>query len=190
MPLVPFTDQQCFFVVMLAFIVIGFQRGWRRELVSLVFILLGVFLVRPDNGRTFGQFLVRLPNTIAFLLTGSQQAQPVPESSTNFFGPWGSLLLFAVVVGLGYFIGNKAFPAKPATPTERFIGIVPAVISGAFVLSYLSGFFTADSAGRKTLMLAVQSPDPANYVPVIFVIAILAVVIALIASRAKKVSKK
>ena len=34
--------------------------------------------------------------------------------------------------------------------------------------------------------VAVQAPDPANYVPVIFAIAIVSLVVALIAARAKK----
>ncbi|MBV9231410.1 MAG: hypothetical protein JOZ18_19020 [Chloroflexi bacterium] len=181
----PFTEQQCFFVVMLAFIVIGFQRGWRRELVTLVFVLLGVFLVRQDTGRTFAQFLARLPGTITFFMTGTPQPG-VAGPATSPLGPWGSLLLFAIVMGVGYFVGNKAFPAKPATPQERFIGIVPAVISGAFVLAYLDSFLPKDASGRSALVVNVQSPDPGNYVPVIFVIAVVAVVIALIAARAKK----
>ena len=185
----PFTDQQCFFVVMLAFIVIGFQRGWRRELVSLVFVLLGVFLVRPDSSRTFAQFLARLPGTITFFMTGTPQPS-VAGPTTTPLGAWGSLLLFAIVMGIGYFVGNKAFPAKPATPHERFIGIVPAVISGAFVLAYFSSFFPKNAAGQSLFTVAVQPPDPANYVPVIFVIAVVAVVIALIAARAKKTPAK
>ena len=73
-------------------------------------------------------------------------------------------------------------------PQERFVGIVPAVISGAFVLAYLNSYFPKDSTGQSLFTVAVQPPDPGNYVPVIFVIAVVAVVIALIAARAKKTS--
>ena len=185
----PFTDQQCFFVAMLAFVVVGFQRGWRRELVSLVFILMAALLVNPNNSKNFGQFFARLPGTVTFLLTGVPQKTTVQAQSASFFGPWGSLLLFALIVALGYYIGHRAFPAKPATPQERFLGIVPAVISGAFVLAYLSNFFPKSNGHSVQILL--QAPDPGNFVPVIFVIAVVAVVIALVtAARAKKPAPK
>jgi hypothetical protein len=180
----PFTEQQCFFVAILAFVVIGFQRGWRRELVSLVFVLLAVFLIRPDSGRTFGQFLSRLPAVLAYLLGGnSAPPSATPEAVTGFLGPWGPLLVFLLIVGLGYYIGNRAFP-RPGMPQERFVGIVPAIISGAFILAYLSSMLPRSQGNLVTV--AVQAPDPANYVPVIFAIAIVSLVVALVAARAKK----
>lgn len=185
----PFTDQQCFFIAILAFAVAGFQRGWRRELVSLVFVLLAVFLVRPDSSKSFALFLARLPGTFAFLITGKQQPAVSPPDN-GFLGPLGSLLLFAVIVAIGYFVGNKAFPAKPGTTHERFIGIVPAIVSGAFVLAFLSNFFPKNPAGQSQFMIAVQPPDPSNYVPAIFVIAVVAVIVALIAARTKKTAAK
>jgi drug/metabolite transporter (DMT)-like permease len=186
----PFTDQQCFFVAIFVFIILGFQRGWRRELISLVFILLGVFLVNSGNFKTVSSFLTRIPNMIGFLITGSQtSANPVIQPVANVLGPWGPLLLFAAIVVVGYLVGNKAFP-KPATPSDRFLGIIPAIISGAFVLVYLGSFFPKDATGHTVFSVAVQSPDPANYISVIIVIAIVAVVVALIAARAKKPAKK
>jgi len=185
----PFTDQQCFFIAILAFAVAGFQRGWRRELVSLVFVLLAVFLVRPDSSKSFASFIVRLPETFVFLITGKQQPVVSPPDNV-FLGQFGSLLLFAVIVAIGYFVGNKAFPAKPSVPQERFIGIVPAIISGAFVLAFLSNFFPKNPAGQSQFTVAVQPPDPSNYVPAIFVIAIIAVIVALIAARSKKTAAK
>src|SRR2546423_248719 len=180
----PFTEQQCFFVAILAFVVIGFQRGWRRELVSLVFVLLAVFLIHPDSGRTFAQFLGRLPTVLAYLVGGNVPPQTAAtESVSTFLGPWGPLLVFVAIIALGYVVGNRAFP-RPATPHERFIGIVPAIISGAFILAYLSSLLPKTQGNLVTV--AVQAPDPANYVPVIFAIAIVSLVVALIAARAKK----
>jgi hypothetical protein len=180
----PFTEQQCFFVAILAFVVIGFQRGWRRELVTLVFVLLAFFLIRPDSGRSFGEFLARIPAVFAYLLGGTA-APPTTTADqvSSFLGPWGPLLIFAAIVALGYYIGNKAFP-KPALPTERFIGIIPAIIYGAFILAYLSSILPKSQGNLVTV--AVQAPDPSNYVPVIFAIAIVALVVALVAARAKK----
>jgi hypothetical protein len=183
----PFTGQQCFFIAIFLFIVAGFYRGWKREVISLVFILLGIFLVRPSSSASVGNFLQRLPATITYLLTGNAQ-YPTPLPSTNYnFGPVGTLFIFALVVALGYFVGNKAFP-KPATPAERFIGIIPALISGAAVLYYLnsSDFFTRNPQGQASFATIFQIPDPAAYVPFLFLVGIIALIVALVSTRVGK----
>ncbi|GAC1423869.1 MAG: hypothetical protein NVS4B1_12600 [Ktedonobacteraceae bacterium] len=185
----PFTDQQCFFVAILVFIVVGFQRGWRRELITLVFVLLAVILIRPTtNGGFITGLFTRIPAMFGYLLTGSTRTNATTTAvSNNFLGPWGILLAFILVVALGYFVGQRVFP-KPTTPTERFIGIVPSMISGAFILGYLTtgNFFAKNQQGQSFFSVVVQPPDPTNYVSIIFVIAVVAVVIGLIAAKAKK----
>ncbi|HEU5230571.1 MAG TPA: hypothetical protein VFU49_22305 [Ktedonobacteraceae bacterium] len=185
----PFTDQQCFFVAILVFAVVGFQRGWRREMVSLVFVLMAVFLVRPDSSKSFGQAVSRLPGTFSFLVTGTAQSGPANAGGVNLLGPLGSLLIFVAIAAVGYLVGNKAF-GKPTTPQERIIGIVPAIVSGAFVLAFLSNFFPKNPAGQSLFTVAIQPPDPGNYLPVIFLIAVTALVVALIAARTKKTPAK
>lgn len=186
----PFTDQQCFFVAILVFGIVGFQRGWRREVVSLVFVLLAVFLVHPDSSKTLSQALSRLPDSVSLLVTGTAKPNTASGGVGGFLGPLGSLLIFLVIVVIGYLVGNKAF-GRPSAPQERFIGVVPAIVSGAFVLSFLnSNFFPKDAAGRSLFTVAVQPPDPGNYLPVIFVIAVVALVVALIAARTKKTPVK
>jgi hypothetical protein len=181
----PFSEQQCFFVAILVFIVLGFQRGWKRELISLVFILLASFIVHPNTSIVVGNFLTRLLGAVG----GSSATHPSPVTQvTSLFGSsFWSLIIFAGLVILGYYVGNRAFP-QPATPHERFIGIVPAVVSGAFVLGYLSNYFKT-TAGSSSLKVDMQSPDPLNYIAVIFMIAIVAVVVAVIALRHKPVKK-
>ncbi|GHO74361.1 hypothetical protein KSD_21320 [Ktedonobacter sp. SOSP1-85] len=181
----PFSETQCFYVAILAFIVIGFQRGWKRELVSLVFVLLAIFLVRPDSGKSFSDFLNRLPSVFGFLVTGNTTGTPTTPTTNFLLGPWGAIILFAAVVGLGYFIGNKAFP-RPGAPAERFIGVIPGIVSGAFIMAFLSSLIPKSANGQSFLTVAVQTPDPGNFVPILFLIAIVAVIVALIASRTKK----
>jgi hypothetical protein len=183
----PITDQGCFFVVIFAFGVVGFMRGWQRELISLVFVLLAVFLIHPDSAKNFGQSIVRVPAVLGFLLTGTAQSAPAAPVNGPLV-PWESLALFAIAILLGYTLGNRIFP-KPSAHHERFIGIVPALISGAFILVYVEGFLSQES-GQPRVTLAVGAPDPANYLPILFLVAIVALVIALIASRAKKSSAK
>ena len=185
----PFTDSQCFLGAILVFIIVGFQRGWRRELITLIFVLLAVILIRPGTGGGFitGLF-ARVPALFDFLFSGSTRTGATGTAiSNNFLGPWGTLFAFAIVVAIGYVVGQRVFP-KPTTPTERFIGIVPSVISGAFILYYLtnSNFFAKNTAGQSFFSVVVQPPDPTNFMPIIFVIAVVAVVVGLIAGRAKK----
>jgi hypothetical protein len=182
----------CFFIVILVFLVLGFQRGWRRELVSLVFVLLASVLIRADTSDGVGNFLGRIPVVLALMVganTPETSSTPQTSDATPLLaGPMWSLLIFGGVVVLGYIIGDRVF-GKPATPQERFIGVIPGVISGAFVLGYLSNYVQSVS-GSPNLTLDLSTTSPANYVPVIFVIAILALVIALIAARIKKAAGK
>ena len=183
----PFTDQQCFFVVIFAFAIGGFIRGWRRECISLIFILLAAVLVHPNTNQAFGQLITRLPSTLSFLLTGKQAASTTASGSAPNFGPFWALLIFILLGALGYYIGNRAFP-KATTQPERFIGVIPALISGATVLYYINtgGFFARTSDGQTTFSTVFMLPDPSQYVPILFVIAVIAAVVALISSRAKK----
>ena len=172
-------SQTLFLLVMLVFAFIGFQRGWKREVVSLVFVVLAAILIRPNTSDSVGGFFNRLPSMFAYL---SGQPQPEQHQATvgNFFtGPTWSFFIFVGLCLLGYYIGNRVFP-KPATPQERFIGIIPAIIAGAFVLAYLTQYVQT---------VSVSTPNPSNYVAIIFIVAIVALVVALIAGRVKKAKR-
>lgn len=188
MPSLQFTDQQCFFAVMVVFVALGLQRGWRREMVSLVFVLLAVILVRPESVKNLGAFFGHGLSMLGSVVTGASQKASA-GTDNQFPGPWGSVVLFVGLIVLGYFVGNKAF-AKPATPAERFIGVVPAVASGAFVLSYVSSMVPKNAAGQAVYTVPVVLPDPVNYMPVLLLIVIVAVLIALVMSRSKRPVKK
>jgi hypothetical protein len=175
-----------FIIAILIGLVLGFQRGWRREIISLVFVLLATFLVNVKTSDFIGSFLSHIPPAITTLLGGT--ASPTPSQGPLITGWVPSLLIFAGVIVLGYFVGNKVFP-KPATPPERIIGIIPGILSGAFVLWYLEGFLQS-ATGNSTLPLNFADADPGKYVPIIFVIGVLALVVAVIAARAKKAPAK
>jgi hypothetical protein len=181
-----FTGPQCFFIAILAFVVLGFRHGWRREVISLVFVLLATALVNSRTSDYVSSFLGRIPTGFAYLMG----ATPPPAQPVSFLGgPLWSLFIFFGVVILGYFIAYKVFPGKPAPP-ERFIGIIPGVISGAFILSYLMTYFLGN-ANASTLSFDLTSTDPIKYIPIIVIIAVLAFVVAMIATaRAKKAAPK
>src|SRR2546421_7472546 len=72
------TAPQCFFLAIIAFAVLGFQRGWRREIISLAFILTGIlFLIFGSLG--LAQFVfINLPRAMQSLLTGTGATEPRP----------------------------------------------------------------------------------------------------------------
>jgi hypothetical protein len=175
-----------FVVAILIGMVLGFQRGWRREVISLVFVLLAIFLVQVNTSDFIGNFLSHIPGAITILLGGTpSEGSPQGPLITGWVP---SLFIFAGVVVLGYFVGNKVFP-KPATTPERIIGIIPGLLSGAFVLWYLEGFIQK-ATGQPIIPLDFADANPGKYVPVIFVIGVLALVVAVIAARAKKAPAK
>ena len=130
MAILPFTDSQCFFFAILAFAVVGFYRGWKKEILSLLFILIAAFLVRPSSGGGFTEMIARLPATISYLVSGTVSPSSAPAPTTAFLGAWGPILAFLLIAALGYYLGEKAFP-KPASPTERILGILPAIAAAA-----------------------------------------------------------
>jgi hypothetical protein len=191
MATLPFTASECFFFAILAFAVMGFYRGWKKEVLSLLFILIAAFLVRPSSGGGFTEMLARLPATISYLLTGTVSPPSAPAPTNAFLGPLGPVLAFLLIAALGYYLGEKAFP-KPASPTERILGILPAITAGALFLGFLnsSNFFAKDPQGHSVFSIMLQPPDPGQFVPVLLVISILVVIGGLIATRAKKTAGK
>lgn len=187
----PITQPQCFAVTIFVFIFVGFTRGWRREIMSLVFILIAVSLIHPHTSDDVNGFLARLGNFIAYLGgSGSDQLNAPPSSPglAGLGGPFWSLIIFVLIVALGYYVGNKVFPA-PTTHHDRFLGVIPAIIAGAFVLFYLSAYIKA-TGGSTNVQVQVAPPDPSTYVPMIFALALVALVAGLIASRFKKAPAK
>lgn len=178
-----FQGWQCFFVVFLAFAVIGFIRGWRREIVSLAFTLAAVLIGALNGGILVAQAVfVRLP--LAFQDPNNLHTPPSPTSTEVLIV---TALTLTIIIALGYIIGNRAFP-KPTTPPERIWGAIPAIISGIAIYSVLSRLTTVVNGGQA-FTLAVPNPSPdmvGNYLLLIFVVLVVLVIIGLVASSAKK----
>ena len=177
----PVTSQQCFFTAIFFFVVIGFVRGWCREIISLVFVLLAVCLVHPNTSDTLNCFLGRSGYAITYLGGVSQQLPPTCYSVLGFLsGAFWSLIIFVFLVALGYLIGNRVFP-QPRLVLDRCFGIVPAVISGSFIIFYTSSFFRA-TGQPADLLIALQQASPGHFVPIMFVVVFVAIIIALVAA--------
>lgn len=185
------TSTQCFTIAIVAFGLVGFLRGWRREVISLGFALGGVLFLLYNGGKFLAQLIfVRMPILLQDLVganPGSPKASATQLSPVTVFAT--TLIAFVVIVVAGYLIGNKAVPAKTsaATPTDRFLGIIPGLVTGFFLMNYVTNVF----ASSPFITFGVNTPSPTvvtNYVPLLFVVAIVAIVAGLVASRVKKSS--
>ncbi len=182
------TAPQCFFLVILAFAVVGFQRGWKRELVSLGFSLGAVLFLYLGGGGGLAEFIfVRLP-VIAQIAVNSSGSTPHASTAVVSTGDVliTTIVTFVVVIGAGYLIGNKAFP-KPVAPAERLMGILPAIVSGYFLMLYVTNVLTKASL----ITFGISTPTQGavgNYMLIIFIVAVVVIVAALIATNARKPS--
>src|SRR5579884_2433620 len=183
------TAPQCFFITLLAFVLLGFIRVWRREVISLGFVLAGVLFLYLNGGIALAQFLfVRLPIAIQDMFganPGSAKASSAPPTATMVFIT--TLLAFAVIVAAGYIISNKAVPAKQsaATPADRLIGIIPGIITGYALINYITTTFSR----APIITLGINTPNQ-NFVSgsllIVVVVGVVAAVAGLIASSVKK----
>ncbi len=184
---------QFFFIVILVFAVIGFQRGWRRELVSFGFSMGGLLLLFIGNGQWIADFVFnKVPAIGQLILNNSSSASSASITATDLF--LTKLIVLALIVAVGYIVGNKVFP-KPATPPERLFGILPAIIGGYFLVFYITNYLLPGSSSGTNSQVTVGIDTPSqdtvgNSVLIIFIIAIVVIIAALIAANAKKPSKK
>jgi hypothetical protein len=71
---------------------------------------------------------------------------------------------------------------------DRFFGVIPAIISGTVILFYL--WFYMKAFGEPTNLQNVQQLNPGSFVPGIFVMVIITLVVALLVSSCNKYCKK
>ena len=176
-----FTLQDALFLLsFIIFGIIGYQRGWQREVVSLLFIILGVGFLNLNGGAYLGRLLYQ------FLVSKSISQNELLHSHPNvlLFVTVASLI---VIVALGYIIGSRRPKAKDGQ--ERTLGLIPGLITGAVIGAELTYFILPNSA--KSVITTGTVQMNLNFlgnvtVLLIFVIAVVAVVIGLMASRPKK----
>jgi drug/metabolite transporter (DMT)-like permease len=179
--------QQVFYSAVIGFGVLGFRRGWRREIISLAFILTGIlFLILGSLG--LAQFVfINLPRAMQALFAGVTPTQPAPTmAASDPRVAVATAITFIVVVALSYLVSQKIAP-KPANPAERIWGVIPAVISGYAIL-----YFITQASGKTSLLtFNVGSPNQdlsSGSLLVIFVVVVVAIVVGLIAAGSKKSS--
>lgn len=176
---------QFLFIVILVFAVIGFQRGWRRGLVTLGFYL-GVLLVLVlGGGKGIANFFFNILPQAIQVIGGNAGAKSPGVQATDLQVQFVELVTLTVVIVIGYVVSNRAFP-KPTKPEERLLGILPSVVGGYALVYYVSNNLISSST-----LLMIKAPDGSavgSSLVIIFVIAVVVVVAALVAANAKKPS--
>jgi hypothetical protein len=183
------TSSECFFVIILTAAFIGLWRGWIREVITTA-ILLGVilFLLLGGSDVIYRFIFVNLVDAFKALFGGgvsasnSNPAAP-PSTQSDFVF---TLLTFGGLTTVGYLVGHRA-GKPPTSATHRLTGIIPGAVNGAAIVFYATRNIIPN------VDVNVQSPDAStvgSYLPVIFGIALLAVIVILIALSSKSKAKK
>ena len=143
----------------------------------------GVLFLFLGGGNAVAQFIfVRFP-VILQVLAGTQGGTP-PASPPQNTILLTTIITFVLIVALGYFVGNKAFP-RPTLPADRLLGMLPALVTGYFLVVYVTNVF----AKSPLITFGVNTPSQSlvgNYMLILFVVAVVVIVIALIAASTKK----
>lgn len=179
------TAPQCFFIAIIVFGIWGMYRGWRREVISLAF-LLGAILFLFLTRSSVAQFVfVNLPRAIQELTTGTTPTEPV--STIPISDPRSTLaiaIFFIAMVFIGYLVSNRAMP-KASTPSEHILGVIPGLVEGYAILNFVTNALGATSLFTFNVAPPGQSQISSGLL-VIFIVAVVAILVSLIAASTKK----
>ncbi len=179
---------QFYLIVIAIFAIVGFARGWRREVISVAFIVPTILFLYVGGGNGLaGFFLQRIPYGTNFLTGGAVGPKDLPPAPGSNQVLVVSVIALLVAIALGFLVGNRIKPT--GTPTERFLGIIPGLVEGIAIVAMIGHLF----ASNPQITVGTATPNPNNLgngFLVIFLIAIAALIIGLLASRVGKGSKK
>ena len=183
------TQNECLFIILLVAAFIGLWRGWIREVITTA-ILLGVilFLTLGGQGVLYQFIFVNLVDAIRALFSGNSSVSVA--SSTPSQPAQGDFLFtsltFIVLTGISYLVGHRA-GRPPTAASHRLTGIIPGAVNGIAIAFYSVKYIIPQ------LSVSVQSPDQttvSNYLPVVFGLALIAVIVVLIALSTRSKAKK
>ena len=194
-----FGSPQCFAIFIFLFGFIGFLQGWRRAVVLMGFTLAAILFLSVGSGTSsLGYYLAafifqRLPQTINTLTAGALFSSTMPPPSAQEV-LISKLIVLVVAMVLGFIIGGRAFPAQKlgnnlivADAGARFLGIIPGLITGYAIVSYLGSLFAAN----QTISFGVTTPassvlSSTNILLVIVIISVVAIILGLLTTRLGK----
>ena len=125
---------QFYLIIIAIFAIVGFARGWRREVISMAFIVPTVLFLYVGGGNGLASFFVqRIPYGTNFLTGGAVGPKTLPPAPTQNQVLVVSVITLIVAIALGFLVGNRIKPE--GTPTERFIGIIPGLVEGVAIIT-------------------------------------------------------
>jgi uncharacterized membrane protein required for colicin V production len=175
-----FTVQDALFLLsIIIFGIIGYRRGWQRETVSLLFIIVGVVFLNLSGGTYLSRLLYQ------FLEGKSISEANLLRSHPNVLTVV-TIASLVVIIALGYIISSRS--PKPKDGQGRTLGLIPGIITGAVIGAELT-YFLLPSSGKSVITTGTIQMN-LNFlgnltVLLIFVIAVVVVVIGLMATRKK-----
>jgi hypothetical protein len=182
---------QCLVIGIFVFGFLGFLQGWKRAVVLMGFTLAAVLFLYIGGANGIATVLfVRIPQTINVLTGGAVGPKsPSPPGATQVV--ISALLTLAVAMLLGFFLGRRSFPVlKAGDPPqrfsahtgERFIGIIPGMVTGYAVIAYVGHLFQSN----PSVSVGVTTPSTSalgSYIVILVIIAIVALVLGLLTRR-------
>ena len=181
---------QCLAIFIFLFGFIGFLQGWKRSVVVMGFTLAAILFLTIGNASGVAEIIfVRIPQTVNILTGGAiGPKSPPPPSSTQVL--ISALLVLGLAMLLGFIIGGRAFkePKGASLPIfDRFVGIIPGLVTGYAIISYVSSLFAAN----QTISVGVTTPasstlSNSTVILALIIIAIVAIVIGLLTTRLGK----
>ncbi len=178
------TEQGALFAIfILAFAWSGYRHGWKRAILSLLFIVLGLVFLFLSGGA----FLARLLYQLLLDVNLTEQQLTASHPTLVLIT---SISAVAIIIGLGYIFGRRTY-SFPTFPQDRVLGIIPGAITGALVAAYVTNFLFPST---KTIVISAGTLYT-NLLPnlmadftvvVIFLIALVAIFIGLAVIRLKK----
>lgn len=192
---------QTFLFALLAGGAYGAKRGWAKESITTAVVLSNVLFL-SNGGAAFLAHV--LSSTLGGAAAGTALGGPLfaggggtapPYTGTTAFGTTAgaacttalttavSRVTFLGLSWLGYRSGTRHGPA-PKLSSHRIAGIVPGAVNGAAIAYYVSNNILP---GTSVLLNTPGSIDTSAYLPVVFGIGIVALLIVLfIAGQMKK----
>lgn len=185
----------------------GFFRGWWREGVSTIFlVLLVVFLTQPELAGTIIEAINKLLETIGIIIEarGSLDVQRLSAAASTATPPIELdpsnrslyILILIVFAVLSYFTGRYTLSDRMMTTGTRIIGGLLGAFNGFIVVNlvkeYIIGRFfpetglTAQSAAPSTLSVTVSDVPPENTftgAPLLLIIGIGLIVLMLVLTQ-------
>lgn len=150
--------------------VIGFKRGWAREVITTA-IVLGTLLFLELGGGTL----------LTTLFSGAASGAGGGASTASCYNMTGSLsdLVFGGMTAIGYYAGNR-HGTNPVSGNHRVTGIIPGVITGGAISFWVGQHLFSHAQGILNILGAFGFLAS---LPVLLILGVIGLVSALFVSR-------